>query len=215
MNTPVFHLHPPKTGGSTIIKTVMRYFSQPVQNIYRDSPTGSIHLLPGSGGTTPEDHFSLSVRNPYQRFVSMVRFYPSKIKFLCDNENPIGTFFFNMERMKHSPKRHTPARMHSHQDFILWSTQSDWYNLAKGDISVIKFETLKQDMARVYNIANDELFLHIQQFHREYVLSDWTRAFPSQHKLNQFNEIVTSDFELFGYNRFDHIDDLFDSFISA
>lgn len=117
--------------------------------------------------------------------------------------------------MKHSPKRHTPARMHSPIDFILWSTQSDWYNLAKGDISVIKFETLKQDIARVYNIANDEPCLHENQFHREYLLSDWAKSFPSQHRLNQFNEIFASDFELFDYNRFDHIDDLFEYFISA
>lgn len=93
MNTPVFHLHPPKTGGSTVIKTAVRYYSQPVQNIYR---TG-YHLLPGLDGLNPEDHVSISVRNPYQRFVSMVRFYPSKIKFSCDDE-PLLAHSFSIWR---------------------------------------------------------------------------------------------------------------------
>lgn len=214
--TPVLHLHPVKTAGSSIIKTVIKCFSQPVQNLYANSSTGSIHILPGIAGTTPEDYLSLSVRNPYQRFVSMVRFYPKFLEFAGQETNipiPVGTFYYNMRKMQFH-KKDVSAKSKIY--FTLWATQTDWYNLAKGKIAVIKFETLEQDIERVYGLTEtaDNPFLHIHKFHRGYDLNDWITAFPSQDKLNLFNDIVASDFEMFGYERFDHIDDLFQSFIT-
>jgi hypothetical protein len=205
--TPVFHLHPSKTAGSTIIATVAQFFAPRLRDIYEQGV--ACHLLPEQERTS--DHMSISVRNPYQRFTSISRFYP--LKLVLSKDIDVATFlFYNFKRFQGTRTSLNFDYYDDREQFGLWARQSDWFNLATGEVSVIRFESLADDINTVYGIS--ELTKHLQNLGKnQYDLMEWKTAFPSQRRLDQFNHIFESDFELFNYDRIEHLDDLFHYFV--
>jgi len=208
MSKPVLHLHPPKTAGSSIITAVKHNFSTQLQAAFSQGIT--LHVIPGQQGTNATDYMSLSVRNPYQRFTSIRRFYP--LHLLTADATSMCTFFYqNMRRAKCIRPMLDFNDQADRLQFILWAGQADWYQLAKGDVAIIRFESLQQDVEAVYGVQ--EGLPRKQQLDIEYNSTAWTNAFPDQRRLNQFNDLMLADFELFNYQIVEHIDDLYHQFM--
>lgn len=203
---PVFHLHPPKTAGSSIVKTANMFFSKRVRDKLNEDY--SAHLIPSQAGIQSSEPMSLSIRNPYQQFVSQRRFYPT----LTNMHNKTRMFYNEMihfNRIK-SQQLLDLSITENIRQFVFWANLSDWRNLATGTLHIIKFETLQEDFTSAFCIDVSLPNIHNRG---EYAVDDWHNAFPSQEHLDQFNQIKNSDFELGNYDKIYDINKLFKKFL--
>lgn len=218
----MFHMHPAKTAGTSIIKTL-------IDNTNFAEKYGEIYKLKINIHATPvwynsKEHFShsieddkfvtLAIREPYDRIIS-----------LCDwnsrgNGRPFGlnNHMSMVKRIKKmslgdllsarsNPFELTAGGLPAINFRLVTSyTYSDWEDSVTNQVKIIRFENVEEDFKSIYP------GLELPHIHKkdtpsaniEYV----KELFYSQEILDKFNNHYESDFERYNYTMHSHLDDL-------
>lgn len=209
-NGPVF-LHPPKTGGSSIINALIESnLASLDENIsIEDFLVKGMHKTFSEYNFDPDVSYAISVRSPYTRYVSAYYqfFWFQKQKHLIYSKD--DRIHFNRF------KRYMLNNL-SRADRISFPC-SFWIEGITGTIQVIKFENLVKDVKHVYGI-NLNSFSKISRKGLGTNYSDTTERetlktilpFYDDAIINIINNFAGSDFENFGYTKFKNYQQMVD-----
>lgn len=196
---PIF-LHPPKTGGSSIFNALIEnkiIISKDLKLEDLLIDITKLHQTFKSYNFPLDSKCAISVRCPYTRYVSL--FY----QFFSAHENKSNKEF-TIQQFK---KFMLNIQLRPH-----WLTASckSWIEGATGEIHVIKFENLVEDVKSVYGINLN----NFPRIDRTGLGSRYTHAVSEQETIksvlkhyddtiiNFVNEIAEEDFRFFGYTKF-------------
>lgn len=207
----MFHMHPAKTAGTSIIQTLINNtsFAEKYGEIYKSRI--NIHATPAWYNSKECFHHkiendtfvTLAVREPYDRIISF-----------CDwnsigNDEPYS-LDKHMSLLKRIRKMSLDdlLSVQSAMNFRLATsyTYGDWEDSVANEVKIIRFESVEQDFKSIYPE------LHLPHIHKkdlssariEYV----KKLFHSQKILDKFNNYYESDFERYKYTIHLHLDDL-------
>ena len=210
-NGPIF-LHPPKTAGSSIVNALVQS-KIAVVNDHVDFDTfmqdaQETHKTFEEFGYHANSDFSISVRSPYTRYVSIYyQFYWNTNNVYLgsskDSNKSVTRFKrYLMNALHRSNRANVPC--------------THWTNNITGNINIIKFENLVTDVNRIYNI-DLELFPHKKR-HGLGITADANEQESIRSILKYYddsvisiiNEIAQSDFTVFGYKKFNNYREMAD-----
>jgi hypothetical protein len=210
-NGPIF-LHPPKTAGSSIVNALVQSKIAVVNDdvdfdtFMRDAK--EMHKTFEEFGYCANSDYSISVRSPYTRYVSIYyQFYW--------NDNSV-----HLDSSKDSIKSVTRFKRYLMNALYRsnWSNApcTHWTNNITGNINIIKFENLVTDVNRVYNI-DLESFPHkkrqgfgIAATGNEQESVCAILKYYDDSVISIINEIAQSDFTAFGYTKFNNYQEMID-----
>lgn len=207
---PAF-LHPPKTGGSSIITALVQ------SNIFTlNDTTIEDFLLYHSHKTfkefnLPADHsYAVSVRSPYTRFVSLyLQFYwfqqNKHLEFSKYSDANISRF-----------KRYLLNNLYR-SDIVRSSPCTFWIKDITGPIQIIRFENLIDDVKSVYGIDLN-FFPRVERKGLGTNFKNNTEkenlktilSFYDDVTIDIINNFASSDFEHFGYTKFKNYQEMVD-----
>lgn len=220
----MFHMHPAKTAGSSIIKALIdnTNFAEKYGKIYKSKI--NIHATPVWYNS--KEHFShnieddsfitLAVREPYNRIISLVSWLSNDFGQPVNIRNHMVLVKklkkISLDDLKSIKKRKRFSKVFDSSfptiNSGLWAsyTYSDWEDSVTNQVKIIRFEHLEDDFHDIYP------GLQLPHIHKkdtseidfEYV----QEMFDSQAILDMYNNYYESDFERYGYTMHTHLDDL-------
>ncbi len=207
----MFHMHPAKTAGTSIIRTLIdnTSFAEKYGEIYKSRI--NIHATPAWYNSKKyfnhkieNDSFvTLAIREPYDRIISF-----------CDWNSIGGDEPYSLDNHMSLLKRIRKMSLgdllsvQSAMNFRLATsyTYGDWEDSVTNEVKIIRFESVEQNFQTIYP------GLQLPHIHKkdnpsakiEYV----KKLFHSQEILDKFNNHYESDFERYNYTMHSHLDDL-------
>ena len=210
-NGPIF-LHPPKTAGSSIINALVQskiaVFQSDDFDTFMQDP-GEMHKTFEEFGYPAQSNYSISVRSPYTRYVSM--YY----QFYWNNKKN------NLGESKDSNKSITDFKRYlmnalSRLPHLTSAPCTYWTKGITGKVNVIKFENLISDVSSIYNINLDSFpklkrnGLGASTIVNEQESIQSILTFYDDSVISIINNIAHSDFIAFGYTKFDNYQEMID-----
>jgi hypothetical protein len=219
----MFHMHPPKTAGTSIIRALIdnTSFAEKYGEIYKSRI--NIHATP-AWYNSKENYFhhkiendsfvTLAVREPYDRIISFCDWYS------VGNDEPysLDNHMSQIKRIRKmslgdllaspSPSLGDLLSVQSTMNFRLATsyTYSDWEDSVTNKVKIIRFESVEQNFQTIYP------GLQLPHIHKKDILSrrfsKCRKIFHSQEILDKFNNHYESDFERYNYTMHSHLDDL-------
>ena len=206
-NGPIF-LHPPKTGGSSIINALVLSNIVVLEDLKLNDlllDATKLHQTFRTQNLSPANEYAISVRCPYTRYVSLFRQFFS----FQENKNPKEVTIIQFKKFMLS-NQFRPSQ--------ITSPCVNWIEGITGKVHVIKFENLIEDVKSVYGI-NLNNFSRIDRTglgtkYSSTVSEKETIRFVLEYYddtiINFVNEITGSDFEHFGYTKFKNYQEMID-----
>lgn len=204
-----FHLHPPKTGGTSIITALLEH-SESFKEKYGDWYIGRIdsHHRPDNIQVDIGDTVTLSIREPYDRSISLLRMLNSD--YSTHNKK------YTLSNLLTDAKRYSKLDSSiQHARFgkiflAMWTVQSslnDWEESVGKDceVKLIRFENLVEDFQAIYPVE----LPHIHYVPEPVPFEHVTENFDSQEILDKFNQRYEKDFDRYGYTMIHNINDLY------
>lgn len=210
-NGPIF-LHPPKTAGSSIINALVQskiaVFQSDNFDTFMQDP-GEMHKTFEEFGYPAKSTYSISVRSPYTRYVSI--YY----QFFWNSKN------INLDESKDSNKSITDFKRYLMNALYRLPNLTSapctyWTKGITGKINIIKFENLISDVSSIYNINLDSFprlkrnglgtstSINEQESMRSIL------KFYDDSVISIINDIAHSDFTDFGYTKFNNYQEMLD-----
>ena len=207
----VFHMHPPKTGGTSLISALMEHtnFKDKYAHLYKSNLYDHINPF---NCDIQDDFVTLGVRDPYDRYLSLSQWVD--IQQVMSVSGVMDVKFFIKWRKQLYKLSANELKQLPHKNW-LWALRSnlcEWEDqvIANHDVKLIRFESYNEDVKRVY--PNLEL-PHIHKKANPGL--DFVQLnFSTQEILNKFNEQNSADFERYQYPMFMHLDDLYQNFLT-
>lgn len=209
-----FFLHPPKTGGSSIVNALIKTNIIKLDNNtdleqFLSDPK-QLHKTFKEKNLPADIPYAISVRSPYTRYVSL---------------------YFQFCRFKNNKQlaydKNSDAHIYKFKKFMLNtfyrktaldSSCTCWVEGIIGKIHVIKFENLINDVKQIYNID----LTHFPNIARSGLGTKYNKTVTEQETINPIlsfyddiiitfvNEIAKSDFDMFGYTKFNNYQEMLD-----
>jgi len=205
-----FHLHPPKTGGSSIISALLEHssaFRETYGRFYKSGRLGhhySPRTIPADIGST----VTLGIRNPYDRMLSMTRWMNSR--GIYNNYFTINVHIKAAKRYKKLQWEDSTAVLHASLQWAANSTLTEWESAVSNEceVKLIRFENLIEDFQAIYPVS----LLHVNQVLEPMSMDHILENFNSQETLNKFNDMYSADFEKYAYTLIEDINDLYNRY---
>jgi hypothetical protein len=208
-NGPIF-LHPPKTAGSSIVNALVQSKIAVVNDDvnFDEFLIRGLHQTFKEFGYPADAEYSISVRSPYTRYVSVYyEFCWSKkhLDILYPKDSSSNITRFNRYLLNTRSRGDVGS-----------SPCSYWLEGITGNINIIKFENLVADVNRVYKI-DLESFPHMKRHglrtgapvnDQESIRS--ILKFYDDSVIGIINDIAQSDFTAFGYTKFNNYQEMID-----
>lgn len=220
----MFHLHPPKTGGTSIIRALMDHtdFSEKYQHLYPEEEIQQ-HILPNfhyseSIQNSLGDFVTLGIRNPYERILSWCNFLGKSDLIRKRDPMNVNKYISIFNRISKTTKNElqeiknnygNPIDLYRFKNELVMIYQcSDWEDSVDCEVKIIRFENLVEDFNKIY--PNIELpKLRSKEWKKINNLSTWANEqIPDQNTLDKLNKILEADFERYNYTMYTHIKEL-------
>ena len=209
----MFHLHPPKTGGTSLITALLNHceeFKSQYGHLY--SKQVFDHLSPKTVDINVGHAVTLGVRDPYDRVLSLTRWI-NRIGVYSVHYN-VQSHFKEAKRYSKldwdtKPKgmKHTPYR------WAIQATLCDWEKSVPDGCEVIpiRFENYYNEVKGIYPTLEGIPHIHYvpESIPAEHVLEN----FDSQETLDKFNDMYSCDCERFNYPVIDRIEDFYQKYL--
>jgi hypothetical protein len=215
-----FHLHAPKTGGTSIIFALMtnsNEFKETYGHYYKNQIAENYSPLniPLDVCYCP-DHkkfITFGIRNPYDRMLSLIK-QVNKQTSQLQNEGLHTTKMYTLKSHLAEIRRYNKIDWnnfyegHSPPHWSVIATLSQWEDTlcCNCGIKYIRFENLVENFQTVY--PGWELPHHMQYDAPLYVKEN----FDSQEILDKFNQIHETDFSRYSYTMITDINDLYQKY---
>lgn len=211
---PYFHLHPPKTGGSSLVSLLLKQpeFSEAYGYRYAKDNSSRMYPTPdaSSGLVTNSFHFTtynqpglpvtLGVRNPYTRFISMFHWY--KARNILSQDKTMHQLVLYIKNL-HAQGQMSHPGVHR-RNLTLYGNCYTWQDhCVTSDLKLIRFEQLEDDVKDVYGITG---LPHVHKTNLQpKTPEDILNYLHTQNELDDFNELTLPDFVNYGYKTIDKI----------
>lgn len=218
-----FHLHAPKTGGTSIIAALMTHsetFSKRYGHFYARKEAAALSFTPAS---VPDDicycpdhklFITFGIRNPYDRMLSLTKQLNRQNKILENGRQyTLKTHFTEIKRYSKIDWSDSLAR---YKDFAPhWSvtaTLNDFENTLcpNCEIKYIRFENFVEDFKSLYPFELEHWNNHKQDDPTTIELVK--QNFDSQETLDKFNEYYAKDFSRYDYAMITNLNDLYQKY---
>lgn len=203
-----FHLHPPKTGGSSIITALLEH-SESFKEKYGHSYKVRIdsHHRPDNIPVDIGDTVTLSIREPYDRSISLLRMLNSDYNH--NKKYTLSNLLTDAKRYSKLDSSIQHARF-GKIFYPMWTVQSslnEWEESVGKDckVKLIRFENLVEDFQAIYPVE----LPHINYVPEPVPFSHIQENFDSQETLDKFNQRYEKDFDRYEYTMIYNINDLY------
>ena len=201
-----FHLHPPKTGGTSIITALLEHsesFKEKYGNCYK--VLVSVHHRPDNIKVDIGNTVTLSIREPYDRSLSLLRMINGG---MYNKKYTLSKLLSDATRYSKLDGSLQNARFT--EFYYMWTIQStlnDWEESVGKDckVKLIRFENLVEDFQAIYPVE----LPHIHHVPEPVPFEHVTENFDSQETLDCFNQRYEKDFDRYGYTMITNINDLY------
>ena len=210
-NGPIF-LHPPKTAGTSIIKALVQSKIAILDDSvnFNEFLVHDLHRTFREFGHPADAEYSISVRSPYTRYVSLYYQFcwHQKMKYLDSTKDSIKTVM--------NFKRYLINALYRAD----WGSApcTHWLNNITGKINIIRFENLISDVMNIYHID----LRTFPKSARSGFGTNYTGTVTEQETIKSIlkfyddatigiiNKIAQSDFTTFGYTKFNNYQEMLD-----
>lgn len=219
----MFHMHPSKTAGTSIIKTLIdnTNFAEKYGEIYKFKINK--HVTPVwynskdqfSHNIEDDSFITLTVREPYSRIISLVSWLTEDLGQpvnISDHMSLVKRIkMMSLDDLKSIKKLPADGIFGSSLPTLnscLWTsyTYSDWEDSVTNQVKIIRFEHLEDDFQDIYPGLQ---LSHIHKRDTSGINFAYVQEmFDSQAILDMYNNYYESDFERYGYTMHTHLDDL-------
>ena len=205
-----FHLHPPKTGGSSIITALLEHsesFKEKYGDYYKKQVY--VHYSPVTIPVDTGDSVTLGIRDPYERLISLTRWINRQ--GIYETHYTLKKHFAEARRYSKIDWSEDHARFKNFEyKWAIQATLNDWENSVNEDceVKLIRFENLVEDFQAIYPIE----LPHIHHVPEPVPFSHIQENFDSQETLDKFNTWYEKDFERYSYTMITDINDLYQKY---
>lgn len=192
-------LHPPKTGGTSIHNALIQKYGSdavPMTKSNSDLQT-SLHWTYDRFDLPDNYPAVICVRNPYVRFYSLYAHRKHLVAELHDV--PFSKFMKGVFKLGPAYRKRPPQYLSYHT-----SPMSAWH--CSQVVDLIRYETFARDIERIYNLDINE-YDHIHNTGARSSVSDVAEHY-TQPVLDFINYHCSRDFQLFGYTKYNHIEEM-------